>query len=304
MVMKTQRNENRKDIYQMVTDLILEKLENGIVPWKQNWSEMGAPANYVTKKDYRGINLWILLSLKHGIPYYLTFKQASALGGKIKKGSKGLPVCYWNYTFKHKITGKRLSEEEAKVVLPENLERSAYLKYYTVFNVSDTEGIDFKFPEINNSCEATTIEKCEQIINEMLLPPKIKSVKNFPYYSPKRDFINMPAMVQFKSPKSYYSVLFHELVHATGHPKRLNRPEIANFNPYGSEAYSREELTAEMGAGFLNNYSGILSEDLIDDSASYIDGWLKVLKNDKKLILEAAGKAQKAVDYILDTSPF
>ncbi|HSJ67850.1 MAG TPA: ArdC-like ssDNA-binding domain-containing protein, partial [Anditalea sp.] len=192
--MKTQRNKNRKDIYQTVTDLIIEKLEKGIVPWKQNWSDQGAPANYVTKKEYRGINLWILISLKHNVPYYLTFKQASGLGGKIKKGSKGLPVCYWNYTFIHKVTGKRLSQEEAITVLPENLEKSAYLKYYTVFNVADIEGIDYNFPEMDNSCKATTIEKCEQIIKEMLLPPRIQSVKNFPYYSPKRDFINMPEM--------------------------------------------------------------------------------------------------------------
>ncbi|MCH7415251.1 zincin-like metallopeptidase domain-containing protein [Belliella sp. R4-6] len=302
--MKTIAKKQRKDVYQMVSDLIIEKLENGIVPWRQVWQGGEIPANYVTKKCYRGINMWILLSGQFSQPYFLTFKQAQSLGGSIRKGSKGLPVCYWGFSYFDKKSGRKLMEEEAKRMHPSKIRKVGFLKYYTVFNIEDVDGVDFEIPETVVLENTEPIERCEQIIREMVNPPRIVHGIPEAYYSPVSDLINMPEKRLFESQEYYFSVLFHELTHATGHQDRLNRKEIVEYNEFGSEGYSREELTAEMGASYLCNHTGIMEEKLLDNSAAYIKVWLDRLRSDKRLLLEAASKAQKAVEYILTTCPF
>jgi antirestriction protein ArdC len=130
--------------------------------------------------------------------------------------------------------------------------------------------------------------------------PRIQVKGSDAYYHPKDDYINMPPIKTFKSAESYYSVLFHELVHSTGHESRLNRHEVAEKIVYGSQSYSLEELTAEIGACFLKSISGLSMDDL-SQNASYIQNWLSVLKNDKRFILKASSRAQRAVEYILNT---
>ncbi|MCH7414311.1 zincin-like metallopeptidase domain-containing protein [Belliella sp. R4-6] len=302
--MKTIAKKQKKDVYQMVTDLIIEKLENGIVPWRQVWQGGDIPANYLTKKCYRGINMWILLSAQYEKPYFLTFKQAQSLGGSIRKGSNGLPVCYWGFSYFDKKSGRKLMEEEAKKMHPSKVRKIGFLKYYTVFNIRDVEGVEFETPKTVTLEKTEPVERCEQIIREMVNPPKIIHTIPEAYYSPVSDCINMPDKKLFESQEFYFSVLFHEILHSTGHQDRLNRKEIVEYNEFGSEGYSREELTAEMGASYLCNHSGIMDEKLLDNSASYIKVWLDRLRSDKKLLLEAASKAQKAVEYILTTCPF
>lgn len=302
--MKTIAKTQKKDVYQMITDLIIEKLERGIVPWRKVWDDNELPMNYVTKKFYHGINMWLLMSEGYNYPYFLTFKQAQNLGGKIKKGVKGLPVCYWNFNYFEKQSGRKVSEQDAKKYPAGSLVKKAFLRYYTVFNVSQAEGIEFEPMSNDQTRNLNPIESCEKIIASMINPPLIKHEISEAFYSPSSDYINMPDIGLFESAKAYYAVLFHELVHATGHQDRLNRREVVEFNEFGSEEYSREELTAEMGASFLCNHSGIMDEGLLDNSAAYIKVWLDKLKSDKKLLIEAASKAQKAVSYILCECPF
>jgi antirestriction protein ArdC len=128
-----QSTNGSSDIYEKFTDLIIEKLEPGVVPWKQPWHEMGLPANYLTRKPYKGINLWLLLSCKHQYPYYLTFKQANSLGGKIKKGAKALPTCYWNFALRDKKTGKVIPNDQVAEYDLKLVSRSMFLKEFKVF---------------------------------------------------------------------------------------------------------------------------------------------------------------------------
>jgi antirestriction protein ArdC len=299
--MKTHAQKPATDVYQIITNLIIEKLEQGVIPWKKPWSSFGPAANYLTRKPYRGINQLLLNSLAHTYPYYLTFHQAGQLGGKVRKGAKAFPVTYWNFVYHHASTGRKITEAEARLLPAQEVLTSAFLRYYSVFNVADVEGIDFQFPQPGERSEITINAACEQIIRRMPLTPRITHQGHEAYYSPATDTVNMPPMPCFNSAETYYSVLFHELTHATGHAKRLARPEVIDHHRFGSTGYSREELTAEMGACFLSGFAGIQTEQTLQDSAGYINGWLQQLRNDKTFLLEAAGKAQKAADYILIT---
>jgi antirestriction protein ArdC len=179
------------------------------------------------------------------------------------------------------------------------IERIPMLRYYNVFNIAQCEGIPKeKLPpaiERNNN----PIETCEKIINEMPKKPQIIHKEQNAYYHKLNDYINVPKMETFNSSENYYGTLFHELVHSTGHNERLNRKELIQNKSFRTDEYAIEELTAEMGASYLKSYSGIPIEQL-ENNASYIQGWLEKLKNDKKFIIYASSQAQKATDYILN----
>jgi len=297
-------NLEKVDIYQRFNDLIIDKLEQGVIPWKQPWHEMGLPSNYLTKKPYKGINLWLLVSFDHQYPYYLTFKQANLLGGKIRKGAKALPVCYWNFAFRDKKTGKVIPEDRIGEYDLKQVSRSGFLKEYKVFPIEQVEGIDWEFPEMPAVRPLPVNGQCQKIYDEMVRPPELVHQGTAAYYRTDLDQIFLPERNLFSSTASYYGVLFHELVHSTGHPCRLDRVGISDPQQFASLEYSKEELIAEMGAGYLNNLTGILDQHLLENSATYIQNWLNELRNDKHLLIEAAGKAQKAVDYILMEPPF
>ena len=292
------------DIYQKFTDLIIEKLEQCVIPWKQPWHEMGLPSNYLTKKPYKGINLWLLLSCGHQYPYYLTFKQANSLGGKIKKGAKALPICYWNFVFRDKMTGKTIPESKLDFYDLKQVGRSGILREFKGFPIEQIEGIDWEFPEASLKTQLLENEACQKIYAEMVRPPELIHQGSMAYYRTDLDQITMPERKLFPSSEAYFGVLYHELCHATGHSSRLNRTEITKPHSFSDSGYAREELLAEMGAGYLNNYTGILDQNLLENSAAYIQSWLKELRNDKHLLIDAASKAQKAVDYILNACPF
>ncbi|WP_339870247.1 zincin-like metallopeptidase domain-containing protein [uncultured Algoriphagus sp.] len=300
----TQSPKGSSDIYRKFTDLIIEKLEEGVIPWKQPWHEMGMPSNYLTKKPYRGINLWLLLSCGHQYPYYLTFKQANSLGGKIQKGAKAIPICYWNFAFRDKKTGKVIPEDRIGEYDLKLVSKSGFLKEYKVFPIEQIEGIAWEFPEVSKEEPLPDNEQCRKIYEEMLRAPELVHSGSSAYYRTDLDQITMPERKLFASAEQYFSVLYHEICHATGHPSRLNRVGISEPQQFASEFYSREELIAEMGAGYLNNLTGILDQSLLENSAAYIQNWLNELRNDKHLLIEAASKAQKAVEYILMKAPF
>ncbi len=301
---RVQPKESVADIYSRFTELIVDKLEEGIIPWRQPWHDMGLPANYLTKKPYKGINLWVLLSMNHQYPYYLTYKQAQELGGQVRKGAKSIPICYWNTTFRDKETGKAVPESQVGAYPLDKLRRSGFLKEFRVFPIEQIDGIDWEFPDVPQTDGLPVLERCRQVYNEMLNPPELVHGGTEAFYRTDLDRITLPERRLFESGEAYYGVLFHELVHASGHESRLGRVGVTSPQAFGSDTYSREELIAEMGAGYLNNYTGILNGQLLDNSAAYIQFWLERLRNDSHLLIEAAGSAQKAVDHILMECPF
>ncbi|MEB2787227.1 ArdC-like ssDNA-binding domain-containing protein [Algoriphagus persicinus] len=236
----SQRTNVSSDIYEKFTDLIIEKLEQGVIPWKQPWHEMGLPANYLTKKPYKGINFWLLLSCDHQYPYYLTFKQANSLGGKIKKGAKALPICYWNFAFRDKKTGKvipqdRIAEYDLKLV-----SRSGFLKEFKVFPIEQIEGIDWEFPALLTKESLPVNEQCQKIYEDMLRAPELIHKGSSAYYRTDLDQITLPERKLFTSSEEYYGVLYHELLHSTGHSSRLDRIGVSNPQQFASEEYSKD----------------------------------------------------------------
>lgn len=282
-------NKEKINIYKIVTDKIIESLEHNEIPWKQQWN-LSSFKN-IRGTDYRGINILLLAisSHKHNFhsPYFLTFNQIRNLKGKIKKGSKATKVIFWKFIEK-KVINKDTDEVE--------IEKMPYLRYYNVFNIDQTIDIpEDKLPKPTNG-NAKPIEKCEKVIRDYKDSPVI--IKGQPAYSPLTDTITIPDIKDFVKEESYYSCLFHEAIHSTGSEKRLNRDGIVRHDNFGSELYSKEELIGALGSSFLCNLAGIENET-IENNEAYIKGWLLVLKSDRKMIVSAAGKAQKATDYIL-----
>lgn len=297
---KAAKKNAAPDMYQVVTNRIIEQLEKGVLPWRKTWSSYGLAKNYVSGKAYKGINMLLMNFFSpHSIPYYLTFKQAKELGGKVKKGAKAQQVIYYNMIFKDK-NGNKISKEAAEN--REDVKVMKFLKYFNVFNVSDIEGIDFEFEELR-LLPNEKIERCEKLVQSYPSPPEYQEKDRAgAYYHPLEDYINMPPIEQHDSAEFYYSTFFHELIHSTGHAKRLAREEITTPNRFGSIPYSKEELVAELGASFLRTIAAIDSDPIFQNSSSYIQGWLSKLKDDKQLIFKASAEAQKAVDYIIGDS--
>ena len=267
--------------YERITEQITALLAQGTVPWHKPWKvNTGLPRNLVSKKPYRGINVFLLMAMSYESPHWLTFRQAIRLGGNVKKGEKACPVVFW----------KRMETEDKESGEPK---KAPLLRLYHVFNVTQCEGLKGAPEEI--PMPAT---KPAEIVARMPQPPALKHGMAQAFYSPSDDCVGMPERERFESEEGYYASLFHELIHSTGHEKRLNRGSITERNGYGSDPYCKEELIAELGSAFLCGYADIVDRT-IDNSAAYLEGWLKQFQNDRTLIVSAAAQAQKAADFIL-----
>ena len=270
--------------YERITERIVGLLEQGTVPWHQPWQiTTGMPRNLVTQKPYRGINPFILMSMGYESPNWLTFRQAVQLGGNVKKGEKGCPVVFWKQL--------QVTDDESG-----ELEKIPFLRVYNVFNVAQCEKLK-NVPAADES--AFVMTEAAEIVANMPQAPVIKHGMAKAYYAPRQDIVGMPEPKSFKTEDGYHATLFHELVHSTGHEKRLKRQSITERNGFGSDPYCKEELVAELGSAFLCGQAGIV-ERTIESSATYIENWLTQLKNDKTLIVYAAAQAQKAADFILN----
>ncbi|MFG6121160.1 ArdC family protein [Thalassobacillus sp. B23F22_16] len=274
-----------KKIYEMITNQIIEKLEQGTIPWRKPWIN-GVAVNWKTQKPYRGINTMLLDGGE-----YATFKQISEAGGKVKKGAKSHIVVFWKLTKVKEKDEKTGEETGEKITVP-------LLRYYRVFKVGEqTEGIERKRKE--KEFNHDPIEEGEKIVNGYINAPDYTYHSGRAYYQPFTDVVNVPPLKDFEKPEEFYSTKFHEMVHSTGHKDRLNREGVKGLASFGSETYSKEELIAELGASMICGVAGI-DNHTIENSASYIQSWLNALKNDKTLIVFASQQAQKAVDYILN----
>jgi antirestriction protein ArdC len=286
----------RKDVYQVITDKIIKMIEEGVNPWKKTWknvdNDFSGPQNYISGRPYTGINFFVLSCSPYSFPYFMTMKQVNEKGGQVKKGESATPVVFAR-TFDKKEMKQNDSGNSVEVV-----KKGFCYKLYYVFNIEQTT---LPLPEVNTQEEENnaTIEKCEGVLLGYKNAPKLVHDSNSAFYNPLQDIVNMPKIGYFVSSQAYYATLFHELIHSTGAENRLNREGIVDFDTFGSENYSNEELVAEMGAAYLNALTGITNPDLEENTAAYLIGWLKPLKNDKRFVFKAAAAAQRGVGFII-----
>lgn len=277
------------NVYELVTNRIIEQLENNIVPWEKPWSgTIDGAFNRVSKKPYSILNQMLLKYDNE----YASFKQWKDLGGHIRKGEKSEIVVFWKM---YPIKEKQDDGTEIIKTIP-------LLKYINVFHISQVDGVEPLKQKVTHDIEP--IDKAEKILNdywnrENITIEHVKGDKAF--YSPMFDKIQLPLFEQFKQSEEYYSTAFHESVHSTMKTSRCNRQEDRKGKvvSFGSEEYSKEELVAEVGSAQLMNMVGIETTKSFRNSTAYIQSWLKVLRNDNKFIVSASSKAVKAVNYIL-----
>jgi antirestriction protein ArdC len=273
-------------VYEIVTEKIIAALESGTAPWHKPW-KAGIARNATTNRPYSGINALLLGMTPYSDPRWITMKQCNAKGGKIRKGEKSSLVIFWK---QNTITPESDDGEITEKQIP-------MLRYYLVWNVEQCEGLDVPALETK---QIDVIAQAEAIVAGMPTPPRINfNGGDKAYYRPDNDSVHLPGRNSFDSSGEYYSTLFHELSHSTGHESRLNRQTLTEVVPFGSETYSKEELVAEFGAAFLCAHSGI--ENTVNNSSAYIKGWLKKLQSDPKLAVLAASQGQRGADYILNT---
>ena len=287
------------DTYAIVTEKIINLLEQRIVPWRRPWSATGLPRNLVSKKPYRGINLFLLSATKYVSPFWLTMKQANQLGGSVRRGEHRQMVVFWRVDQIPDGDGESDAEQEAG----KKTGRRFVLRYYRLFNLEQCElppAVLDKLPKIETH-QHDPIEAAEQIIAGMPNPPEIQRAGSKAFYSSITDRITLPPRELFISAEEEMATEFHEMSHATGSPKRLNRKSIAEAAPFGSPTYSFEEIIAEMSAAYLCAEAGI-SPAVIANEAAYIQGWLAKFRSDQRMVVIAAAQAQKAADYILNAT--
>ena len=273
------------DIYAEVTSRIMQQMENGVIPWRKSWIASGAAVSHATGKPYSLLNQMLL-----GRPgEYATYAQIQKAGGYVKKGEKASMVVFWKWI-------EQEDEETGEV------KEIHFLRYYNVFYIDQCEGLTARHtkPLPMIPADHSDTAAAEEVIYEYLGREGVHMTHeqgDRAYYRPATDTVVLPIRKQFMSTAEYFSTAFHELVHSTGHKSRLDR--LDHVAAFGSEDYSKEELIAEIGAAALVNHTGLETLDSFRNNAAYVQNWLQVLKDDKRFIVSAAGKAEKAVNLIL-----
>jgi antirestriction protein ArdC len=275
-----------KQIYQQVTDTILAALQEGVVPWRKDWTstDPGIPMNAVSGHRYRGVNvplLWIAQQ-KHGWPTlkFLTYRQASELGARVRMGSKSTAIVF---TKQLEIDDRDHPGQKKTIPL---------LRRFRVFDIAQCDGLADKIIAPEAARKPINPDVRDPDIDSFVAASEISVIEDGsnPAYFPAVDKVKMPKFDAFESAHVFYAALLHELTHATGHKSRLDRGHSMM-----AKLYAFEELVAELGASFLCAEFGI---DHTEGAASYIDGWMKLLKADAKAFTKAASAAQVACDWL------
>lgn len=289
------------DIYAAVTSRILDQLEQGSIPWRKPWT--GSPDLAVSHAKLRPYSLVNQLLL--GEPgEFLTLKQCNEEGGRVKKGSKSRMVVFWKIFDRPELdsNGAQVFDSDGNI----RMHTIPVLRYYRVFSVNDCEGITPRRPAPEALPHVDIDQRAEAIFADYQSREHLAgfstSLSDRAFYRPATDEICLPLRDQFTGSEEYYSTLFHEAVHSTGHSSRLARFDDHGASPFGSDSYSREELVAEIGAAAILHHLGIETPETFSNSASYIDGWSKSLRKDPKLFISATSRAEKAVRMILGSS--
>ena len=296
---QTNGSKNRITVYQRVTEQVMDLLKQGTVPWQKSWdAHVGPPRNGVSGRYYRGFNVFVLSLAGFESPYWFTPRQVNGLDAHIRKGERVRWVQFWKFWDPGK--GSETREDE-----PEKRRKGALIiRAYRVVNLDQCEGPGIKIFRDKHAAETPVrhdndpIAACERIVDGMPNRPGVRFGGDRACYHMKSDVVELPHLHAFVSSEEFYAAYFHELVHSTGHPERLNRKTLTDGTPFGSPTYSREELVAEMGAAFLCAVAGI-EDPTLQNSAAYIDGWLTYLRSDPKALIVAGAQAQKAADYVM-----
>lgn len=281
---------SRRDVYAEVTARIVAALERGTVPWRHPWRSRGH-RNALSGRPYRGVNLLVLglTALEQGYAdaRWLTFHQAAARGGHVRRGERGTRIVLWKWV------ERASAEEERERAFP-------LLRLYTVFNIAQCEHLTLA--DDPPTAAIDPLSRAEAIVAGYVGGPAVLHDAGAAYYLPTRDEVHLPPRDDFRSAQGYYATLFHELAHSTGHPSRLDREGYQSSASFGSPVYSREELVAEFAAAFLCHEAGIDGSQT-GQSAAYIAAWLRALQDDHRMVVVAAGRAQSAADHILGCAP-
>lgn len=230
----------KADVYQIITDRILAMLDAGVNPWRKPWRAAAykPPQNLLSRRPYRGINVILLGLSPYASPYWMSYRQTLQAGGHVKKGERSSLAVFWKLF------------DKADQTDPSKRERIPVLRYYNVFNVEQTEGVEYPKAEAPTFTHDPSAE-VERIAHAMPTPPTITNAdEHRAFYRQETDTVNVPPLARFEKAAEYYSTLFHELTHATAHPSRLNR-KTEGPQGFGSVNYGREELIAEMGSAYL-----------------------------------------------------
>ena len=293
MTYKKPADYKPRDHYQEVTDRILAALESGVKPWDRPWDESKAggsfaPINATTGKYYRGINTFLLgmdpRAFETGDPRWCSYKQAEARKWQVRKGEKGTTIFFF----------KKLEVDDEKA--EDGTRQIPMLRAYSVFHASQMDGIPPRVKPTADQEPWTKPEAAEIIMTNSRAVIRIGGPQA--YYSPKTDHIQLPPHEAFTGPAAWAATALHELGHWTGHPSRLDRDLSVKFKSAG---YAQEELRAELASVFIGSTLGIPAN--IPNHASYIHGWCKALKDDKREIFRAASDAQKIADMALSFHP-
>jgi len=295
----------------LVKEALLKGLEEKGLQWFKPWKAgaFHAPINNASGRRYNGINVWILNAAMHDRGYtmneWTTFNNITSRGGKLKKGAKSEVVFRKDKFVLDTEKRKAYKDEETALKAganPDALETRWSLKYYRVFNITDAEGIAPKRDYTTEIAEVEPIQAAEDIIAGYLNKPSIAEInQGQAFYRPATDEVVMPKKEQFFKVDNFYKVLFHELVHSTGHETRLKRKGVTDIDGFGTEQYAMEELIAESGAMMLVGMAGICSDCDDTNSQAYVNGWIKAIKEAPARAIDyAMSQSTKAVDHILN----
>lgn len=289
-----------KNLYEEITNAIIAELNKGQIPWNKPW--IGSKQQAISHETGRPYSFLNQLLKRPG--EYITFLQCQKEGGHVRKGEHASSVYFWKMLRKQKTdeNGQPMTDPETGDPIMESI---PVLKAYQVFHIDQCDGISPKWTTENGDMKpADPDAEAEKTLVSYISREGIKLnrelISDRAFYSPALDSITIPRIDQFTSTAEYYSTAFHEAVHSTGHSSRLNRLSTGKSAAFGGEDYSKEELTAEIGAACLVHHHGIETPDSFRNSAAYIQGWLKALKNDQRMIVGAASRAEKAVEFILN----
>lgn len=292
------------DTFNCVTDRIVRRLEDGeLPPWHKPWVGVrtGCCYNRISKRPYSLLNSMILSHQGE----YATFRQWTSLGGHIRQGEASEMVVFWKWQEEEEteMESETGTTKEGNSEKKSNRKRYPVLKHYSVYHVSQVEGVEPLVPEIT-LYDTDPVDCAEKLFREYTTREKISVetvLSDEAYYSPVQDRIHLPVIGQYRCPEEYYSTAYHEAVHSTGHANRLARLHPSKV-AFTKDDYSREELVAEIGSAAILHRLGIQTDHCFDNSVAYIQSWIKALRDDRRMIVYAAAQAEKATRFIEGTN--
>ena len=283
--METVKKAAQKEVHTVISEKIIEHLQKGIVPWRTSWMEAGVPTSLISKRPFRGINVLLLAALGYERNLFLTLKQLETAGGSLKPNEEPHTIVFWANQ-QPDATSEASSDK-----------KPGKLKTYMVYDIAQCTGIpEDLIPE--HILEADPIKACEKIVGNLSNGPAMRYKEPGAFYDPLEDNINMPKLKSFANPACYYSALFHQLAHSTGHHTRLNRMGLVQMSEHGCDCHTLEELVTEIVTNYIENYAGIPYP--FEPTEEYISGWIQKFKGDHYLIFTACTLAQRAIDFILN----